>query len=90
MYESAYQRACDLEFDCCCEYKTCKFCGEGGFHWEMTHHGWRLFDDCGNKHNCLSRCGPSSATAAICKLQHEVRDLRGQLRDVKAELRRRR
>lgn len=32
--------------------KTCKHCGESGFHWGQTKDGWRLFSSDKVIHNC--------------------------------------
>jgi len=42
------QEVCECEE----EFKTCRYCGTGGFHWEETERGWRLFDAGGNMHLC--------------------------------------
>lgn len=35
--------------------KTCKYCGESGFHWTDTRNGWRLADHKGHLHNCWDK-----------------------------------
>jgi hypothetical protein len=34
---------------------NCKYCLEGGFHWELTPNGWRLFDEYDEMHTCRTK-----------------------------------
>ena len=43
----------EVEFICTgsIKYKTCKYCGKGGFIWKQVDGRWRLFKG-GKVHNC--------------------------------------
>ena len=60
---------------------ACRFCGEGGLHWEEHESGWGLYDAFGFRHHCqTTESGYSRVDiyeAVDSMSPHELRELVG-------------